>query len=79
MKMLVYYTTIWSILRPKIFNGHLDYFKVVCHFFPFWYVGHLNIWQPYLHISNTCQEVLMTVSPTRAKIGAVSIRIFGFF
>jgi hypothetical protein len=42
-KILVYFMTIWSILRPlEIFYGHLVYFS------PFWYFVPRKIWQPYL-------------------------------
>jgi hypothetical protein len=34
-KILVYFMTIWSILRPlEIFYGHLVYFVVVWYIFP---------------------------------------------
>jgi hypothetical protein len=41
-KILVYFMTIWSILRPlEIFCGNLVYFS------PFWYFGPRKIWQPW--------------------------------
>jgi hypothetical protein len=34
-KTLVYFMTIWSILRPlKIFSGHLVYFVIIWYIFP---------------------------------------------
>jgi hypothetical protein len=40
-KVLVYFMTIWSILRPlEICYGHLAYFS------PFWYFVPRKIWQP---------------------------------
>jgi hypothetical protein len=60
-KILVYFMTICSILRPfEIFYGHLVYFTaiwnilwpfgVLCghlvYFFPFWYFVPRKIWQP---------------------------------
>jgi hypothetical protein len=41
-KILVYFMTVWFILRPlEIFYGHLVYF---C---PFWYFVPRKIWQPW--------------------------------
>jgi hypothetical protein len=34
-KILVYFTPIWSILRPlEIYDGHLVYFVVIWHIYP---------------------------------------------
>jgi hypothetical protein len=46
---LVYFTAIWSILRPfGLFYGHLIYFMAIWHimwqnFHPFWYIVTKNL------------------------------------
>jgi hypothetical protein len=47
-KMLVYFMTIWNILRPNgIFNGHLVVFVfILVHFPRFGMFGPRKIWQP---------------------------------
>jgi hypothetical protein len=47
-KMLVYFMSIWSILRPlEIFYGPLVYFVVIWYIFPPFYVVPRKIWQPW--------------------------------
>jgi hypothetical protein len=45
---LVYFTAIWSILRPfGLFYGHLVYFTAIWYILcSFWYVAQRKIWQP---------------------------------
>jgi hypothetical protein len=47
-KILVYFMTIWSSLRPlEIFYGNLVHFVEIGYIFPrFWYFGPRKIWQP---------------------------------
>jgi hypothetical protein len=47
-KIIPYFMTIWSILRPlEIFFGHLVYFVEIWSFYPFWYFGPRKIWQSF--------------------------------
>jgi hypothetical protein len=58
---LVYFTNIWSILRPfGLFYDHLVYFMVVWYIycFPFWYVVLRKIWQPWSTNNNFRRSVI---------------------
>jgi hypothetical protein len=55
--ILVYFMTIWSILRPleMQFYGHLVYFMVIWYISPpFWYFVPRKIWQPWSLPEEVC-------------------------